>query len=259
MIASQLEYMKAQNKMVIAGLLCLLVSCNENKEKPLTAQQIVDKAISVSGGTHYETHKVAFAFRDRHYSSEVVDGKKILQRVTPTDSIKITDVLGHQDFRRFFNDSLIALPDTLSTRYANAVNSVHYFVRLPYGLNDPAVNKTLLGESRINGKEFYKVKVTFDQEDGGEDFEDIYLYWFDKATFKPLYLAYEFHVNGGGIRFREAYNERYVEGVRFVDYNNYKPMEKQIDFFQVDSLFMANKLELLSKIELKEIQVAIPN
>jgi len=73
---------------------------------------------------------------------------------------------------------------------------------------------------------YYKLKVTFDQDGGGDDFDDTYVYFFNKATFKPDYLAYDFHVNGGGMRFREAYNERYVNGIRFVDYNNMKPIDE---------------------------------
>ena len=51
------------------------------------------------------------------------------------------------------------------------------------------------------------------------------MYWFNKETFKPDYLAYDFHTDGGGVRFRKAYNERYVDGIRFVDYENYKPRD----------------------------------
>ena len=128
-------------------------------------------------------------------------------------------------------------------------------MKLPFGLNDKAVNKTLLGEVKIKDKDYYKVKVTFDQDMGGEDFEDVYLYWFNKQTLKPDYLAYEFHVNGGGQRFREAFNERYVDSIRFVDYNNYKPKVKGTDIMDIDSLFEADGLELLSKIELFELTV----
>ena len=32
--------------------------------------------------------------------------------------------------------------------------------------------------------------------------------------------------DGIGLRFREAFNERYINGIRFVDYNNYKPKLK---------------------------------
>ncbi|MBC29304.1 MAG: deoxyribose-phosphate aldolase [Muricauda sp.] len=240
--------------LVVLLLVCFGSCLNESK-KSITAQQIVDKAIEVSGGKLHNTHTVSFDFRGKTYEANVINGKKILKRISRTDSLKITDVLTNNDFQRFVNDSLVTLPDSMANRYANSVNSVHYFARLPQGLNDRAVNKELLGEAVIKNKKYYKVKVTFDQEGGGDDFEDTYLYWFDKETFKPDYLAYEFHVNGGGIRFREAYNERYVNGIRFVDYNNYKPKEKAIDFFAIDSLFGAGNLELLSKIELKNVHV----
>lgn len=35
------------------------------------------------------------------------------------------------------------------------------------------------------------------------------------------FLAYEYNVNGGGVLFREAFNSRMIEGMRFQDYINY--------------------------------------
>jgi len=84
------------------------------------------------------------------------------------------------------------------------------------------------------------VNILDNQEGGGDDFDDTYVYFFNKSTFKPDYLAYDFHVNGGGMRFREAYNERYVNGIRFVDYNNMKPIDENVSVLEVDKLF--NKL-----------------
>ena len=242
-------------------LLVILVwySCVDVPEKKITAQEVIDKSIEVSGGKLHDKMQVSFLFRDRKYISELVDGKKVLKRITFTDSLKITDVKGHNFFQRFFNDSLIHTPDSIVSRYSNSVNSVHYFARLPFGLNDPAVRKELLGESEIKHKAYYKVKVTFSQKDGGEDFDDTYIYWFNKKTFKPDYLAYEFHVDGGGVRFREAYNERYVGGIRFVDYNNLKPKKRDFSIFKIDSLFEKGELKLLSKIELDSIKVSLPN
>jgi hypothetical protein len=57
------------------------------------------------------------------------------------------------------------------------------------------------------------------------------------------------------MRFREAYNERFVNGIRFVDYNNYKPLNTEMTIFETDSLFESGNLKLLSKIELKNIKV----
>ena len=238
-----------------AFLIFTIIACKEKQVEKLDAQQIIDKSIEVSGGMYHQNSDVYFSFRDKRYEAHMENGKKTLKRITNTDSIKIVDVKEPNTFNRFFNDSLISLPDSISNRYSNAVNSVHYFARLPFGLNDPAVKKELLGEVEINGTAYYKVQVTFDQEGGGDDFDDIYIYWFNKTSFKPDFLAYEFHVNGGGVRFREAYNERYVNGIRFVDYNNFKTTNKDHSVFESDGLFENKSLELLSKIELKDIKV----
>lgn len=246
---------------LISCFVLALFSCKEtSKPKNITAQQLVDKAITASGGEKFNTHKVSFVFRDKTYQSYKTAGKKVLKRIAKTDSVTITDIKTGAAFERYFNDNLLDIPDTLATKYANGVNSVHYFARLPFGLNDKAVHKELLGEVSLKGQDYYKLKVTFDQQNGGDDFEDVYLYWLSKEDFKPHYLAYEFHTNGGGMRFREAYNERYVNGIRFVDYKNLKnKKDAMFDFYKIDSVFAAGQLELLSKIELQHIQVSPEN
>ncbi len=130
-------------------------------------------------------------------------------------------------------------------------------MQLPHGLNDPAVGKELVGEAEIDGQQYYEVKVTFAKEGGGTDHEDEYMYWIAKEGFTVDYLAYKFYTGKGGIRFRKAYNPRMVNGIRFVDYENYKlePWEA-VDLQNVDELFKTGKLELLSKIETEAISVS---
>jgi len=228
-------------------------ACKEKDTKILTAQQVVDKSIEACGGNRYLTSNITFDFRDKTYVLDVTDNQRTLKRITTTDSSVVVDIRKGNDFKRYVNDSLVVVHDTLASKYANSVNSVHYFAYLPFGLNDPAVNKELLGKVNIKGQDYHKVKVTFDQEGGGKDFEDIYIYWFNADTFKPDFLAYEFYVDGGGMRFREAYNERIIGGIRFVDHNNYKTKDKSVPINKIDSLFESGSLELLSKIELKNI------
>ncbi len=245
------------NKIVFLLAIVITFSCKDKVEQKLSVQEIVDKSIEVSGGVAlYEKSTITFNFRDRKYISEMKGKRKTLKRILKNDTINFLDVLSPDGFERFDNDSLVSLHDSLATKYGNSVNSVHYFSKLPYGLNDPAVQKELLGETEVKGKQYYKVKVTFNQAGGGDDFDDTYVYFFNKSTFKPDYLAYDFHVNGGGMRFREAYNERYVNGIRFVDYNNMKPIDEGVSVLQVDSLFNNDGLKLLSKIELKDVTVS---
>lgn len=245
------------NKIILILTILIAFSCKENNEKKMSAQEIVDKSIEVTGGKTYENSTIAFDFRDRNYMSITKNKRQTLTRYQKNDTIDLKDVLSPSGFVRYQNDTIVSLHDSLATKYGNSVNSVHYFSKIPYGLNDPAANKELLGETMIKEKPYFKVKVTFDKEGGGDDFDDTYVYFFNKETFKPDYLAYDFHVDGGGMRFREAYNERYVNGIRFVDYNNMKPINFGASVLEVDSLFNNDMLKLLSKIELKNLEVTL--
>ncbi len=240
---------------LILFLAIMILSCKKEEQQMPTAQSIIDSSIVKSGGERFKNHKVSFFFRNRKYMSYYESGQKMLERYTFLDSNMIADKKSNTDFQRFVNDSLVPLPDSLVSRYANSVNSVHYFSKLPFGLNDKAVHKEYIGEEKIKDAAYYKVKVTFDKASGGDDFDDTYIYWFNKETLLPDYLAYDFHVNGGGQRFREAYNERYINGIRFVDYNNYKPKQEGSKLLEIGHLFESQGLDLLSKIELEQIEV----
>lgn len=237
-------------------LLLIISGCKEEKNKMFTAQQIIDKSIEASGGARYENSQFSFDFRDKKYMlvRDINTNGKLLLRMFETDSSSIVDTKGSNFFTRVIDGVKVEIADSLAQKYANSINSVHYFAYLPYGLNDAAVNKELIGETVIKNKEYYKVKVTFDQLNGGDDFDDVYIYWFNKQSFIPDYLAYEFHVDGGGMRFREAINERTVNGIRFVDYKNYKPVDS-VSIYDIEELFKNGKLDLLSKIELTSIEV----
>lgn len=238
---------------VFIALVCFM-ACKK-VEKPLTAQEIIDKSIAVSGGEFFNKAKISFYFRGTKYVSERNDWRYRLERIK-TDSLNtIRDVINNKGFFRYINEKPVVVVDSMASRYRSSVNSVHYFAYLPYGLNDKAVRKEHIGEVTIKEKNYYKIKVTFDQEGGGDDFEDTYLYWINKETFEMDYLAYEFHVNDGGLRFREAYNARTVNGIRFVDYNNFKPKSKATALYDLDSLFKNDELELLSKIILENVEV----
>ncbi|RMA64875.1 DUF6503 family protein [Ulvibacter antarcticus] len=236
--------------------LILIVSCKE-KEPVVTAQSIVDKAISNVCGTQCDQRIVEFKFRDKQYKSELNGGEYSLERMFKDSTNVIHDKLTNNGFTRLINGSEYVVADSMRTRYEEAVNSVHYFVQLPYGLNAPAVMKELIGETTIKAKDYYVIGVTFSEEGGGVDFDDSFVYWIHKTNYTVDYLAYKYFTNGGGIRFREAYNERKVNGIRFVDYNNYKPDSIDTKLTELTSLFEAGQLTLLSKIESEEVKVTL--
>lgn len=235
--------------------ICFAACQAREEENP--AQPIVDKAISAHGGKLYEHAHFSFDFRDRSYEYKREDGLFEYRRIF-TDSIgqKNVDILNNQGFTRLTDGDTAGLPDKKAQAYTNSVNSVIYFALLPYGLNDAAVQKEYLGQTTMEGAPYHKVKITFEEEGGGEDYQDEFIYWFHQEENTLDYLAYSFEEDGGGYRFRKAYNPRTLGGIRWQDYINYKPAPSDsVQLEQLDELFQAGKLEELSRIELKNIQV----
>lgn len=255
-------------KLAFLLFLIMIVSCNDSKNKTdgdatskenITAQTIIDKAIENTCHGNCDRAEITFTFRDKAYKSKRFEGEYELERITK-DSLGVTrDLLSNFGFTRSVNDIALELADTTALKLGNSVNSVHYFAQLPYGLNAPAVQKELMGTDSIKDKPYYEIKVTFKKEGGGTDHDDEFMYWVNQNDFTVDYLAYSYETNGGGIRFREAYNPREVKGIRFVDYNNYKTDDLSTPLSKLDDLFEENKLPLLSKIETENIEVKLLN
>lgn len=243
-----------QNLKYLIVVCVLFIACKT--EKVETANTIIDKAIEVSGGEKYGDAEISFDFRDKKYTAIRKNEIYQYEREFKDSTQVIRDVLNNKGFKRYINTEEVVVADTISVKYAASVNSVHYFALLPYGLNDAAVIKEDLGNVSIKGKNYHKIRVTFQQEGGGEDFEDVFLYWVNTKTYTVDYLAYSYQEDSGvGIRFREAYNVRTINGLRFVDYNNLKPKDESLNLLDTDKAFETDNLKLLSKIELKNITV----
>ena len=230
--------------------LVFMVAC---AKKEFTAQQIVDKSIKNAGLDKVANATISFDFRDKHYVASRKKGVYILIRTKDS----VIDLLTNKGFIRKIHKKTIPLKDSIANIYANSVNSVHYFSVLPFGLNDKAVYKTKLPNVTINGKTYYKIQVTFSEESGGEDFEDVFIYWFNTETFLLEFIAYSYKTNGGGIRFRDIKNQTIKEGIRFVDFYNYKPKNESIQLVDIDKAFENNQLEKVSEIVLKNIKVRL--
>ena len=90
----------------ILSIVVILSSC-EKKNKELTANDIIDRAIENSCHGYCEQATIEFTFRDRCYISKRDGGSFEFQRIT-TDKEGITkDILTNIGFKRFRNDTLI--------------------------------------------------------------------------------------------------------------------------------------------------------
>lgn len=246
--------MKIQFKtlsVLITTLFFALLSISAFNQSDIDAQKIIDKSIKKQNGKKVAKGSFSFDFRKYHYTYKRNQGSFEYTRKHKETGVK--DILTNDGIKRMSDGKEVILTEKQKGSYSRSVNSVHYFTFLPYFLNDPAVGKELIGEAEIKGKTYHKIRVTFDQDGGGDDHDDIYIYWIDTDDYSLDYLAYSFRVNGGGVRFRSAYNPRKVGGVLFQDYVNFKH-DKDTPVEDLDLLFDSNELIELSRIELTSIK-----
>lgn len=255
-------------KIATVILIFLVIGCKDSKKNDKntlsiakTTQElsqdnthvIVNEAIKAHGGTSYDSAYYQFVFRDKLYTFNNQNGFEYT--VNSIDSLgnRIKDYLHNGKFERTINEKVVELSEKDIAKYSNALNSVIYFATLPHKLNDQAVHKENVGETVIKGEDYDVIRVTFEKEGGGKDYDDIFMYWINKKSHYINYLAYSYSVNEGGVRFRSAYNSRTIDGIRFQDYINWEaPVSTQLS--QLPAMLENEQLKELSRIETEDVQ-----
>lgn len=262
--------MNILKSLLIIFTIILVTACN-NKEKKVTqketlettstptkqptlskSKRLLTKAINAHGGDLYQKAHYSFMFRGNTYQFKNEGFNYEYTKIYKKDKNDIKDVLNNGTFTRTINNKPVELSEKEIASGTGAINSVIYFATLPYKLNDAAVNSEYVEQTTIKGELYDVIEVTFSQEGGGEDHDDQYYYWINSTTNKIDYLAYNYSVNKGGVRFRSANNKRIVDGITFQDYVNYEaPVGTPLK--NLPALYETNKLKELSKIDTENV------
>lgn len=242
----------------IAILSCESKDKSQSENMDNQANEIVSKAIEAMGGHQLDHAEVTFDFRDQSLSYRNKNGQfRYTRTFSDTAGHIIKDTLTNADFIRYKDGQKLDLTKKEKEALKGGVNSIIYFAFLPYRLQDAAVIKEYVDQVNIKGKPYEKIRVSFEQEGGGTDHDDVYYYYFDPEDYSLDYLAYDFHVNDGGIRFRSGYNERTVQGITVRDYINYMVDPDSVDYSLIEEYYNDDQLKELSRIELENVEVKI--
>lgn len=237
-----------------ALLFILAVACTQTK--PPGAEEILTRSISAHGMDKLDSIAIKFRFRDKIYTLERNTDGYFYTRSFQDSAGQITDSLVNStDFSRFLNNQPVFVPVRWEKKYANSVNSVLYFFQIPWILQDPAAQVTYVDQITIKNEPYYTLKVEFSKEGGGVDYDDEFRYWVHANNYTVDYLAYNYHTEEGGTRFRVAVDRKRIEGILFQDYINYAPVEKFPPLDSLPSLYQKNQLEEVSRIINENIRI----
>ena len=248
----------------LIAVLFLLSACqpaNDTAPAPPSAAAIVDSAVAAHGGPVLDRAVVRFNFRGDQYRLRQ-DGGRFHYRRTYTDSLgrTVQDGLTNDGAYRVVAGDTVSLSAEERSALHTTVNSVSYFALLPAPLKDAAVQPEYSGRDTLDGVPYHRIRVTFQQQSGGDDWQDVFMYWFRTDTYAMDYLAYAFGLAPGdtdtGTRFREAYNVRRINGVRVADYLNYTSDTLATDRMHLyPNLWRQDALEQVSRVEIDSVQV----
>ena len=255
---------------LLSGLVVCLVLATACKSHPAERPAAQSASLSfidsllqaavVASGTHLlDSATVAYRFRQNSMGYDR-RGDAFVYTRTYTDSSgnTITDILSNTGLQRTVNDEPRGLSPKQAATASEQVNSVTYFALLPRFLLDPAVNASYDGLDTVSQTLYHRIRVSFAEEMGGTDFEDEFLYWFDANDLSLDFLAYAYATNGGGVRLREAFNERRPAGVRISDYRNYRAdPENSVPLDGMMHRFRRGELKLLSVVALEDVRIAL--
>lgn len=239
---------------LIFAIASFFAACNSTKNTTQLspAEVILKNTVEAHGGAKYKNAHYSFTFRGKEYTFKNNNDHFRYSVSSEKDGKKIIDILENGNLKRKVNGIEVELSEKEKSRYSGGLNSVIYFATLPDKLQDKAVKKSYQGTTTIKGKTYEVLEISFEQEGGGQDHDDVFHYWINQKTHVIDYLAYNYQVNGGGVRFRSAYNSRKIGEIIFQDYVNYKA-EVGTPLADLPKLFEQGKLKELSKIETEEV------
>jgi len=254
---NQVSYL-CDMKSIYLFALFLLVGCQTSNKGQLQkaiaskADTILEQSINAHGGVLYETAYYRFTFRKKSYTFQHNNGQYTYIRSGLKDGKTIIDQVTNDKVVRLIDGKASTLTEKEINSIRYAVNSVIYFATLPHKLKDPAVTKKYIGVTSIKDKQYDILEVGFQAEGGGPDHDDVYHYWINQNTKLVDYLAYNFQVGKGGVRFRSAFNTRKIDGIIFQDYVNYKA-PKGTPLLGLPEQFENNELEKLSIVAMEDV------
>lgn len=241
---------------LIVAIILLLFSCNN--EQSLSGEDLLNRAIEVSGGDSFFHSTISFDAQGMRYTMER-DGNIAnftSERQVDTTYYKATYRNGYQQY--FVNG--VEQEESFSSRkfISSRLEGFLYLTSIPHVFNQTAVIVNRKEDVVIRNKTYQVLHITFTklpEDDPGNEF---YLY-IDPVSGYVEFRAEKLDLDGETNLLKKAYNPRIIEGIRFVDYKVFTTRDTTMllsDYYKaydIPNLIPIGDIEYTNiEVELKE-------
>ena len=192
----------------VLALALVVAGCTDRASAPGSdsadpAARVIRDAVQVHGGDRFDRIQVELGFRGDPLTVLYDRGRfQFERRRVDAEERTVVDRIDNDGASRQVNGAPVQLTAGERATLETQVNSLVYFAFLPcrpYRLEDPAVRLRDLGDAELDDRPYRMIEVAFEQEGGGCDLDDRFVYCVHPDDHTLDFLAYRFHV-GEGIR-----------------------------------------------------------
>ena len=252
----QFSKIKSAARYILPSLILLLIwSCGETTT-PITAGEVLEKAVEKSGTRALYNAELGFTLADIQYKSVRADNDYTYTMTRSRDTItyQAKAYNGGFEYTENGNPKSYGAQNGQVEKQLLALND---FMALPAIFeNDNSAVLTLKKTIQIDEQKYYVLHIGY-KDLMPTDIIPAYNLYINQETFGLEFIAYEFQPAQGRHFLREAFNSRTIEGVSFNDYRTYRTKTADIALDSLPHLLGANQLDLQNAFTPENITVKL--
>lgn len=230
-----------------------LVACASERPE---GEALLRQARKAHGADRLEHATVEFALDGARFRVER-DGERFAYARTWADrsGLVFRDVLTAEGLERTIDGRAVGLGEAARREAATALRAAVYLALLPFSLDGAAEEALVLTPDTLSGQAYERVALPLDRAAPGLDERGRLVLWIHPERHTVDYLAYRYAADGGGARFRAAYEPRTVEGVRFANHYEFSGDLLEVPVEGLGQFYERGELNFLGRVELDSVRV----
>ncbi len=219
---------------------------------------LLDTLTRIYGTAHRMAATVQFQLKANTYRIKRNCGQfEFVQISVNSDKDTLVSKLTNTGFKQRVNGAEQKLSSNKERQSKEVLATLVRKAEFPFGLNSITVRKRYLGDEQVGRKWYEKIKIAFIRFYADPVDIQQSILWIDKENKTLTYTAAYRGAHQEKLRFQKLINPREINGIRFVDYELYRPKSDTLTLEDAARAFQQNQLKKMKSINFTAIKVEL--